>query len=398
MHGWCVCALCYWLLTFAVGEDDGECNLKPWLSDALAAGEEGLHVVCVRTGSSAHLYQGGVATSSPLKVDWEAASFRKEITRLLNIKDTIKYDPPGHKSVQWRKQPWTVFTAKGKELRPGSEAKVLSKNFGKQDSKAIVLLLFEGGAWRWPTIQVGYVRRVLPGVFLRTVSRVPALFEVFLEAKEGEEVGISPGLLSNAIDLAQQSLGPSMTEGKVAKTMRSSDQTFLSYDTNDKLKELQTATGQLLRAPHENLEHLQVLRYQKGQHYDAHRDYWDPREFPDVPRFTNAEGYWHQRHATLLWYLSPPQEGGETWFPRAHGGPMPYGEWTACDERGAKVVPANVTAVLFYSLKADGDIDEFSWHCGCPVKKGVKWAANSWLRNSPSGPRDKNRRALKTEL
>merc|ERR1740139_456772 len=234
----------------------------------------------------------------------------------------------------------------------------------------------------------------MPGVFLRTVSRLPALFEVYVEAQDGEEVGISPDLLANAIELAEQRLGPSMTEGKVDKNMRSSEQTFLPYNTNAKLKKLQEATGELLRAPHENLEHLQVLRYTKGQHYDAHRDYWDPREFPDVPRFRNQEGFWHQRHATLLWYLSPPDAGGETWFPRAHGGPIPYGEWTACDGRGAKVSPSNATAVLFYSLRADGDIDEYSWHCGCPVKAGTKWAANSWLRNSPEGQRHKSRRAL----
>merc|ERR1739845_129912 len=91
---------------------------------------------------------------------------------------------------------------------------------------------------------------------------------------------------------------------------------------------------------------------------DSHRDYWDPREFPDVPRFTNQEGFWHQRHATLLWYLEPPESGGETWFPRAHGGEIPYGQWMACDDRGAKVSPSNATAVLFYSLRSDGDIDE----------------------------------------
>merc|ERR1712107_172814 len=109
----------------------------------------------------------------------------------------------------------------------------------------------------------------------------------------------------------------------------------------------------------------------------------DPREFPDVPRFTGPDGFWHQRHATLLWYLDAPDAGGETWFPLAHGGPIPWNEWVACDSRGAKVYPSNATAVLFYSLRADGDIDEYSWHCGCPVKAGTKWAANSWIHNSP---------------
>lgn len=129
---------------------------------------------------------------------------------------------------------------------------------------------------------------------------------------------------------------------------------------------------------------LQVLRYEQGQLYDAHRDYWDPREFPDPDRFLHHQAStWMMRHATVLWFLQPPEEGGDTWFPRAHGGPIPVGEWTACDERGVKLGHNGTIAILFYSLHSNGDIDEFSWHCGCPVQKGLKWAANSWLWNQP---------------
>lgn len=129
---------------------------------------------------------------------------------------------------------------------------------------------------------------------------------------------------------------------------------------------------------------------QAGQHYDTHRDYWDPREFPDLRRFTNHQGFWHQRHATLLWYLQAPEEGGETWFPRAHGGPVPWGEWTACDGRGAKLSPANATAVLFYNLRADGGIDEFSWHCGCPWGPFSSPGRLCW-RSGGSGPKSGHR-------
>ena len=47
-------------------------------------------------------------------------------------------------------------------------------------------------------------------------------------------------------------------------------------------------------------------------------------------------------------------------FPRAHGGPIPYGEWTACDDRGVKMSGRNGTvAILFYSL-CPGEIMEWS--------------------------------------
>ena len=47
------------------------------------------------------------------------------------------------------------------------------------------------------------------------------------------------------------------------------------------------------------------------------------------------------------------QEGGETWFPRAHGGPVPWDDWTACDDRGVKMGSSSV-AILFYSLYSSG--------------------------------------------
>eukprot|EP00913_Durusdinium_trenchii_P026524 g24884.t1 len=91
------------------------------------------------------------------------------------------------------------------------------------------------------------------------------------------------------------------------------------------------------------------------------------------------------RHATFFWYLQRPEKGGETWFPRAHGGPIPWDEWTACDSRGVKMGKDHV-AILFYSLYSSGDVDDYSWHCGCPVENGTKWAANSWVWNQPFEP------------
>lgn len=135
-----------------------------------------------------------------------------------------------------------------------------------------------------------------------------------------------------------------------------------------------------------------MLRYDPNQHYDAHRDYWDPREFPQKSRWTSRDGYWHNRFATVLWYLSEPtingsseDAGGDTWFPRARGGPPPSDNWEACDERGLLVPPTK--PVLFYSLMANGELDEYSWHCGCRVNaraSSPKIAGNTWLWNSPA--------------
>ena len=348
-------------------------------------------MLCAVHGSTAYVFQNGAWGAQPIEVTWLKGQFRQQMAQSLRIKDTIDYEARGRK-LQWKKQPWSVFTEEGKELRPGTEAGNVEKRLKTQAT--VLLLLFEGGAWRWPTLRVGYEREVTQGVTLRTVARVPALFTVHIEREKLPRGStLRPDLLSHVREMAQGRLQPSGLENTVDLKVRSSETVFLPYGTDKKLKELRRKTAEFLRAPAENLEDLQVLRYSAGQHYDAHRDYWDPREFPDVPRFTNEEGFWRQRQATLLWYLQAPEEGGETWFPRAHGGPIPTGEWTACDRRGELLSGRNTTAALFYSLRADGDIDEYSWHCGCEVKAGVKWAANSWMSNAPiTGRRPPSRR------
>lgn len=58
----------------------------------------------------------------------------------------------------------------------------------------------------------------------------------------------------------------------------------------------------------ENGESIQVLRYQDGQKYEPHYDYFsDPKN--------QARG--GHRYATVLMYLSNVKKGGETVFPNA---------------------------------------------------------------------------------
>lgn len=72
----------------------------------------------------------------------------------------------------------------------------------------------QGGAWRWPTIRVGYSREVLPGVMLTTIARQPALFELTMDpANDGRE-RLTPQLLSDVVRIAEGQLEPSLVEGR----------------------------------------------------------------------------------------------------------------------------------------------------------------------------------------
>jgi prolyl 4-hydroxylase len=115
-------------------------------------------------------------------------------------------------------------------------------------------------------------------------------------------------------------------------------------------------------ASHNSLaESLQVVRYQQGQEYAAHHDFVHPRH--------------HNRHqptrfATLLFYLNTPPQGGETVFPRAVN---------PTNHEGLSIAPQKGTAVLFYNLLPDGNMDDLSQHASKPVLQGEKWLANLWV-------------------
>ena len=76
-------------------------------------------------------------------------------------------------------------------------------------------------------------------------------------------------------------------------------------------------------------EHLQVVRYNKAEHYEAHLDF--------------SAGEREQRFLTLLLYIETPTGGGYTSFPEAASG------------RGMRVRPPRGSAVLFYSMLPDGN-------------------------------------------
>jgi prolyl 4-hydroxylase len=81
-----------------------------------------------------------------------------------------------------------------------------------------------------------------------------------------------------------------------------------------------------------------------------------------------------QRVATVLMYLSTPEEGGETVFPHAENKVSGAG-WSDCALKGLAVKAVKGSALLFYSLKPNGQEDQASTHGSCPTLAGEKWSA-----------------------
>lgn len=114
-------------------------------------------------------------------------------------------------------------------------------------------------------------------------------------------------------------------------------------------------------------EALQVVRYEPGQEYKPHLDAFDSS---DGGNHAKAQYEGRQREATLLIYLSGPEVGGETIFPKLN----------------LRVAPTPGTAIFWRNVRPDGSIDERTLHGGAPVHRGVKYAANLWLRGPVRDP------------
>ena len=121
-------------------------------------------------------------------------------------------------------------------------------------------------------------------------------------------------------------------------------------------------------------EYTQVLRYNLLEHYSAHHDYFDVRDYGEnmqVRRDTNDGN--KNRLATVFFYLTNVTEGGATNFPRAGGLPTPH-DYFDCSQ-GLSVYPKAGNAIIFYSLHPSLEMDPLSLHGGCDVIGGTKFAA-----------------------
>ncbi|EFJ47859.1 hypothetical protein VOLCADRAFT_60971, partial [Volvox carteri f. nagariensis] len=171
----------------------------------------------------------------------------------------------------------------------------------------------------------------------------------------------------------------------VTDNIRTSYGTFIRRRHDPVIERILRRVAAWTKAPPENQEDLQagrgeggrekerVLRYGIGQKYGAHMD----SLIDDSPRM-----------ATVLLYLHDTEEGGETAFPDSSSWLTPdlatrMGPFSECAQGHVAFRPKKGDALMFWSIKPDGTHDPLSMHTGCPVVKGVKWTATSWVHSMP---------------
>jgi prolyl 4-hydroxylase len=106
-------------------------------------------------------------------------------------------------------------------------------------------------------------------------------------------------------------------------------------------------------------EPTQAQHYDVGDEFKAHTDYFEAYE---LERFSTP--LWGQRTWTFMIYLNEPYTGGETVFPNLD----------------LAIRPRTGLAVIWNSLRADGQPNPHSLHHGTPVKAGWKAIITKWFR------------------
>jgi prolyl 4-hydroxylase len=161
--------------------------------------------------------------------------------------------------------------------------------------------------------------------------------------------------------LRQSTIINSNTGMDVVDTQRTSWGMFFKRGETPLIVEIEKRLEELTGISVEHGEGLQILRYEVGQEYRPHNDYFDK----DKPGFDRHIGEAGHRVCTVLLYLNTPEEGGGTVFPDV-----------------GMTVPAREGNALWFQYPTP-DATSKTFHGGEPVRKGVKWVATKWYREKP---------------
>ncbi|CAL5347099.1 unnamed protein product [Camellia sinensis] len=176
-------------------------------------------------------------------------------------------------------------------------------------------------------------------------------------------------------ELKRSSVADNVSGKSKLSQVRTSSGMFISKAKDPIVSGIEEKIAMWTFLPKENGEAIQVLRYEHGQKYDPHYDYF-------LDKVNVARG--GHRIATVLMYLSDVAKGGETVFPSAeqeapHHSSTSDDDLSECAKKGIAVKPRKGDALLFFSLHPTAIPDPLSLHGGCPVIEGEKWSATKWI-------------------
>ena len=156
-------------------------------------------------------------------------------------------------------------------------------------------------------------------------------------------------------------IDPDSQQEGMRSDVRTSSGTFLPVEVVDIIaRYIELKIVQAVGEDLECSEPMSILRYELGEYYRPHYDYFTPEL--NVSAGLMEDG--GQRVASAVTYLSVPAEGGGTSFP----------------ELDIAVPPALGATLWFRNCDEDGQPDPRSLHAGDTVTQGEKWVVTKWFR------------------
>ena len=144
------------------------------------------------------------------------------------------------------------------------------------------------------------------------------------------------------------------------------DDHFRTSSTSDMPNDLPAAAhladmiSRLLGLPLENAEQMQAQRYEVGQEFKPHCDWFQPGS-ESYRKFCSESG---QRTWTAMAYMNDVEGGGETTFPRL----------------GVSQKPEQGTLLMWNNQTSEGKVNPWTIHHAMPVTEGRKYVITLWFR------------------
>jgi len=143
---------------------------------------------------------------------------------------------------------------------------------------------------------------------------------------------------------------------------RSSSGSYFTRGENEHVARIEKRLAVITDWPVTHAEGLQILKYEPGQEYRPHFDWFDPSKPGSAKQLARGG----QRLGTFVLYLTDVEAGGGTIFPTL----------------GVEVCPRKGAGVFFADVDETGKPEQKSLHGGSPVIKGTKIVATYWQREN----------------
>ena len=168
------------------------------------------------------------------------------------------------------------------------------------------------------------------------------------------------------VDLISTSLRPStLTMEETDKYYRTSSTCDMARLDNPMVKEIDRKIAKALGINVSYSEGIQAQRYDVGQEFKAHTDYFEPRT-DEYKKYASVQG---NRTWTFMIYLNNTIQGGGTLFVNLD----------------KTFYPKKGMAVVWNNLYPDGTPNPDTMHWGLPVEQGVKVIITKWFREKGTG-------------